>query len=231
MADLDVGCEQDGPVVASTAEWLAALSEQARAQGNGERADRLLLLAWRAYDGQKISLVDVDVAEGEHAVTGTPMSWNAEQSDNIPDRAVVGRYRAWTLWPASRRNRLRHVWQVTSLAGGSAQPERAPGSSAQSDIRQCGVTAWNTAVRPGDERPDFRSATNTRPAQTMAFSGRRLLGIWAGVLRRRRGFGQPLPAQRRPECQFPDVDSRGDFLGVKRRPEPITARREPRSRC
>jgi hypothetical protein len=74
MADLDMRGEQDGPVVGSTAEWLAALGDQARAQGHGERADRLLLLAWQAYDGQEISLVEADVAEGEQAPTGAPMS-------------------------------------------------------------------------------------------------------------------------------------------------------------
>jgi hypothetical protein len=73
MADLDMCCEQDDPVVGSTADWLAALSGRARAQGHGERADRLLLLAWQAYDGQEISFVDADVAEGEQAPTGAPM--------------------------------------------------------------------------------------------------------------------------------------------------------------
>ena len=66
MADLDMCCEQ-GPVVGSTADWLAALSERARAQGHCERADGLLLLAWQAYDGQEISLIEADVAEGEQA--------------------------------------------------------------------------------------------------------------------------------------------------------------------
>src|SRR3954453_18337097 len=80
MADLEIGCERDGPVAASTAERLAALSDQARAQGHGERADRLLLLAWQAYDGQKISLVDADVAEGEHATSGAPISWELHRA-------------------------------------------------------------------------------------------------------------------------------------------------------
>jgi hypothetical protein len=66
MADLDFGAKQDDPVVGSTADWLAALSNRVRAQGNCERADRLLLLAWQAYDGQEISLIGADV-EGEQA--------------------------------------------------------------------------------------------------------------------------------------------------------------------
>jgi hypothetical protein len=74
MADLDMCCEQDDPVVGSTADWLAALSERARAQAHRERADRLLLLAWQAYDGQEISLVEADVAEGEQAPTDAPTS-------------------------------------------------------------------------------------------------------------------------------------------------------------
>jgi hypothetical protein len=37
---------------------------------------------------------------------------------------------------------LRQAVQVTWLAGGSAQPDRVPGSVAQSAIRQNGVTAW-----------------------------------------------------------------------------------------
>jgi len=74
MADLNMCCEQDNPVVGSTADWLAALSERARTQGHCERADRLLLLAWQAYDGQEISLVEADLAEGEQGATGAPMS-------------------------------------------------------------------------------------------------------------------------------------------------------------
>jgi len=74
MADLDMCCEQDDPVVGSTADWLVALSERARAQGRRERADRLLLLAWQAYDGQEIALVEADVAEGEQGGPGAPMS-------------------------------------------------------------------------------------------------------------------------------------------------------------
>jgi hypothetical protein len=73
MADLDM-CEQDA-VVLSTAGWLAALNARARAQGHCERADRLLLLAWQAYDGQEISLVAADVAEREQARSSAPLSW------------------------------------------------------------------------------------------------------------------------------------------------------------
>ena len=40
---------------ASTAEWLATLSERARADGLIDRADRLLLLAWQAFDGGEIT--------------------------------------------------------------------------------------------------------------------------------------------------------------------------------
>ena len=46
--------------------------------------------------------------------------------------------------PLTLAKRLRHFKQVTYSAGGSAHDELAPGSSAQSDIRQNGVTAWNT---------------------------------------------------------------------------------------
>ncbi len=67
MADFHLYCEQDEPAVGLTADWLVALSERARAQGQCERADRLLLLAWQAYDGQEISLVEADVAESEQA--------------------------------------------------------------------------------------------------------------------------------------------------------------------
>ena len=41
-----------------------------------------------------------------------------------------------------RDRRFRQAVQVTWLAGGSAQPDRVPGSVAQSAIRQNGVTAW-----------------------------------------------------------------------------------------
>ena len=37
------------------AEWLASLSERVRAEGNTEHADRLLLLAWQAMDGQEVT--------------------------------------------------------------------------------------------------------------------------------------------------------------------------------
>ena len=40
---------------ALTADWLATLSERARADGAIARADRLLLLAWQAFDGQEIT--------------------------------------------------------------------------------------------------------------------------------------------------------------------------------
>ena len=41
----------------------------------------------------------------------------------------------------SRERRLRQAGQVTSPFGGSAQVEPAPGSAAQSAMRQFGVTA------------------------------------------------------------------------------------------
>ena len=48
-----------GPVIvesaALTADWLATLSELARADCTIVRADRLLLLAWQAFDGQEIT--------------------------------------------------------------------------------------------------------------------------------------------------------------------------------
>ncbi len=52
--------KQDDAVVVSLAEWLSELSERARAQGHVQRADRLLLLAWQAYDGQRVSLDGMD---------------------------------------------------------------------------------------------------------------------------------------------------------------------------
>ena len=73
MTDLNM-CERDA-VVLSAADWLATLSARARAQGHCERADRLLLLAWQAYDGQEISLVAADVAEGEQARSSALLSW------------------------------------------------------------------------------------------------------------------------------------------------------------
>ena len=79
MADLDIGGKQDDPVVGSTAEWLAALSERVRAQGDCERADCLLLLAWQAYDGQDVSLIAEDV-EGEQAPTGAAMGWEPHRA-------------------------------------------------------------------------------------------------------------------------------------------------------
>jgi hypothetical protein len=48
-------CERETGAVMSEANWLAELSMQARISGDCERADRLLLLAWQAYDGQTIS--------------------------------------------------------------------------------------------------------------------------------------------------------------------------------
>src|SRR3954454_8252835 len=72
MANLDIHDKQDDRVVGSTADWLATLSERVRAQGDCERADRLLLLAWQAYDGQEISLIAADI-EGEQAPTGPAM--------------------------------------------------------------------------------------------------------------------------------------------------------------
>src|SRR4051794_12522310 len=114
--------------------------------------------------------------------------WVGRSCTEQPDecRSPVPAMTALT-YLTSRSKRLRHVRQVTLLAGGSAQLEPAPGSSAQSDIRQSGVTAWNTGLRLGDERPDFRRATKTRPPQAMAFSGRGVLGIRAGVLAQQRG--------------------------------------------
>ena len=63
MLQSDVDPEFDGgmtfmrtdAISCTTAEWLADLSERARAQGATERADKLLLLAWQAYDGQEIT--------------------------------------------------------------------------------------------------------------------------------------------------------------------------------
>jgi hypothetical protein len=42
----------------------------------------------------------------------------------------------------SLRRRPRQTRHVTASAGGSAQPDPAPGSVAHNAIRQCGVTAW-----------------------------------------------------------------------------------------
>jgi hypothetical protein len=41
----------------------------------------------------------------------------------------------------SLSNRRRHAGHVTSAPGGSAHPERLPGSSEHNAILQCGVTA------------------------------------------------------------------------------------------
>ncbi len=81
--------------------------------------------------------------------SGSGWSWSA-RSTRSRDRG--GRERSYPALkpssstldfapPPSRESRLRHAGQVTSLAGGSAQPEPAPGSAAQSAMRQCGVTA------------------------------------------------------------------------------------------
>jgi len=75
-------------------------------------------------------------------------------------------------WRRSRSSRRRHAAQVTYSPEGSAQPDPGPGSSAQSDIRQWGVTAWNTGLLLFDTWPDFRSGTKTRSAQITAFRGR-----------------------------------------------------------
>jgi hypothetical protein len=56
-------CAHDETGITARAEWLVELSERARARGNTERADRLLLLAWQAYDGQEISLERVNEDE------------------------------------------------------------------------------------------------------------------------------------------------------------------------
>ena len=56
-------CESPGDgCLTTTAEWLAGLSEQARDRGDAERADRLLLLAWQAFDGQPIDLSDINAS-------------------------------------------------------------------------------------------------------------------------------------------------------------------------
>ena len=47
-----LGQGSNEPAVASRVDWLVELSERARAQGRTKWADRLLLLAWRAYDRQ-----------------------------------------------------------------------------------------------------------------------------------------------------------------------------------
>ena len=55
-------CDPETPVVIPKAEWLAELSEHARARGEYARADRLLLLAWMAYDGQAVEVNGVHAA-------------------------------------------------------------------------------------------------------------------------------------------------------------------------
>lgn len=47
----------------SKADWLAELSAKARADGDTARADHLLLLAWLAYDGQDVTLDDLDLPD------------------------------------------------------------------------------------------------------------------------------------------------------------------------
>jgi hypothetical protein len=59
-------CEQDNAVITSRTDWLVELSERARAQGHGERADRLLLSAWQAYDGQEASFWLNNEKEADH---------------------------------------------------------------------------------------------------------------------------------------------------------------------
>jgi len=70
-----MGWEQDDAIF-STADWLTELSERARAQGNAERADRVLLLAWQAYDGQEISVdaIHDEVAAHDHAADNVALS-------------------------------------------------------------------------------------------------------------------------------------------------------------
>ncbi len=86
---------------------------------------------------------------------------------------------------SSLASRLRHAAQVTCSAGGSAQTEPAPGSSAHSAMRQYGVTAWKIASRPGRTRPDLRRETNTRPARTNVLPGR-----MAGVIVQQQSSGR-----------------------------------------
>ncbi len=42
----------------------------------------------------------------------------------------------------NRNSLVRQAGQVMASDGGSAHPERAPGSVAHKAMRQCGVTAW-----------------------------------------------------------------------------------------
>ena len=61
---------------------------------------------------------------------------------------------------ASRRRQSRHV---TLFAGGSAHLDFAPGSVEHRAMRQNGVTAWNTGMRPSEYVVvAFRRATNSR---------------------------------------------------------------------
>ncbi len=49
-------CQLDDAVTGSRAEWLLELSERAKANGDRQRAEALLLAAWMAYDGQEVIL-------------------------------------------------------------------------------------------------------------------------------------------------------------------------------
>lgn len=50
-------CDQlDDAAAASRAEWLLELSDRAKANGDHQRAESLLLQAWMAYDGQEVLL-------------------------------------------------------------------------------------------------------------------------------------------------------------------------------
>ena len=67
----------------------------------------------------------------------------------------------------SRSNRCINVRQMTSAAGGFAQPELLPDSTVHSAMRQRELIAWNTCRLPGSPCPREQSATNVRPCLSM----------------------------------------------------------------
>jgi hypothetical protein len=71
----------------------------------------------------------------------------------------------------SRTSRRRHSRHVTLFAGGSDHPDFAPGSVEHRAMRQNGVTAWNTGMRPLEYVVvAFRRATNSRCKYRKEFS-------------------------------------------------------------
>jgi hypothetical protein len=58
--DGQMACGRVDAVVISDADRLIHMSEQAKLRGDREGADRLLLLAWMAYDGQDVTIDELE---------------------------------------------------------------------------------------------------------------------------------------------------------------------------